>query len=217
VHALLHRRLILLPPRADLFGARGAKFHEALAPRLEESGREALASYRRVLQATQGELAGSRRALQALAQSPRWRAPARILMSLPGVGLVTAMTILAELGDYRRFQSRGQVAAYAGLAPIVRDSAEKVGRGPISRRGPALLRWVLVEAAWVAVRTPGLYAQLFAELSRGKPATVAIVAVARRLLVDGWTMLTKGQEFRFDAAKRVRGLRPAPVAVGLAG
>lgn len=204
VHALLHRRLLAPPAGADLFSHAGSAYLDQLAGTLDPAGAEALGHYRATLAAVRAELALSQRALRELARSGRWRAEAAILLSMPGVGVVTAMTILAELGDYRRFARRAEVAAYAGLVPVVRDSNDKTARGGITKRGPALLRWALIEAAHVAARRPGLYGVLYAELCAGKPRPVAITAVARRLLEDAWTLLIKREAFRFDAASRLR-------------
>jgi transposase len=204
VHALLHRRLLSPPAGADLFGLAGSAYLDSLAGTLDDAGAEALGHYRALLAAVKAELTASQKALRELARSERWKSDAAILLSVPGVGVVTAMTILAELGDYRRFARRAEVAAYAGLVPIVRDSSDKSGRGPITKRGPALLRWALIEAAHAAVRRPGVYGVLYAELAAGKPGPVAITAVARRLLEDAWTLLIKREAFRFDAASRLR-------------
>ena len=77
----------------------------------------------------------------------RWAKPAALLMTMPGVGLITALTILAELGELTRFRSRAAVANYAGLVPIRRDSNEKHYAGGITHRGSNHLRAVLTEAA----------------------------------------------------------------------
>jgi transposase len=79
----------------------------------------------------------------------------RLLTTIPGVGFLTAATLLAELADASRFATAGQVSAYFGLVPRVRSSAEVAHYGRITRAGSPHARRALVEAAHVAVRLPG--------------------------------------------------------------
>lgn len=77
---------------------------------------------------------------------------ARLLMSLPGVGPVVALTLLAEIGEISRFKSHRQLASYAGLVPSLRSSAGKDHLGRISKEGSTWMRWALVEAAQAVAR-----------------------------------------------------------------
>jgi transposase len=135
------------------------------------------------------------RSLDALAAAD----PAtRLVGTIPGAGTRTAEAIAAHLGGARRFASGKQVGAYAGLAPKQYQSGETDRAGKVTRRGPALLRKLLVECAWCMLRyNPGARAE-YARLTGGgtgrkKPA---IVALARRLLVRCWAMLRAGQPWR---------------------
>ena len=123
---------------------------------------------------------------------------------MPGLGLITAMTILAEVGAIDRFRRRSSVANYAGLVPVGRDSNEKVYRGGITRRGPAHLRAVLVEAAWIAMPRVPRYRALYERVAERKSKATAIVAVARRMLEDSWTMLKTDQAFRYGPGEAGR-------------
>lgn len=129
----------------------------------------------------------------------------RWLETIPGVGVVTAAVILAELGDAARFRHARQVASYAGLVPVVRESAGKrLARGRITRAGPPALRHALVEAAWSAVRHSPEVRGFYLGLCRRKAKNVAIVAVARRLLMAAWALLRHGECFdpaRFGAVE----------------
>lgn len=113
------------------------------------------------------------------------------LIQIPGLGLLSAMTILAAIGDISRFPSSRHLVSYAGLFPRLHDSGEKHQGGPISKEGRRDLRRVLIEAAWVAVQTHPYWKQEFARLCRRKPEGVAIVAIARRLLVAIWHILRR--------------------------
>ena len=110
------------------------------------------------------------------------------LQALSGIGPYTAMTLVAEIGDIARFPSPRKLCAWAGLTPNVRNSADRVRHGHITKQGPRAVRWVLVEAAHTAKRRPP-YAGDFAAIAhrRGKP--IATVAIARKLLARCYWVL----------------------------
>lgn len=195
VHALLHRRGILTPVGTGLFTQAGGKFLEEVP--LDEAGREILQRYQQTLEGLDQTIRDSTEALKGLMRRPRWAKPAALLETMPGVGLITALTILAELGDVSRFGSRAAVSNYAGLVPVVRESNARGYRGGITARGSGHLRGAVVEAAWVAIKKVPRYAALFRRVADKKGKQVAIVAVARKLLEDAWTMLRREEAFRY--------------------
>jgi transposase len=196
VHALLHRRGILTPAGAGLFSRAGRQFLQELT--LDEAGRDILERYLKSLDELEETIRDSTQALQGLLRRPRWAKPAALLQTMPGVGLITALTILAELGDIGRFRRRAAVSNYAGLVPVVRDSNEKHFRGGITGRGSGPLRAAMVEAAWTALKQVPRYAALFCRVTSRKGKPVAIVAVARQMLEDAWTMLRREEAFRYE-------------------
>jgi len=133
----------------------------------------------------------------AIAQQVGHERGVRRLLTIPGVGLVTAAVIWAALGDPRRFRGPKQVARYAGLDPQVEQSGERDRRGPISRQGKGLLRTVLVEAAQVAARHDTGYLRAF-YLRKAKQLGQkrAVVALARKLLIVAWRILCTGRPYR---------------------
>lgn len=194
IHAVFHRRGILTPS-GDLFTLAGREFMRQAA--LDEAGRAILDRYQAAMEMIERVIAESTAALRALRRRPRWMRSAALLESMPGIGLMTSLTILAELGELGRFHSRAAVANYAGLVPRVRRSNETTWTGGISRRGSHHLRAMLVEAAWVGMARVPVYAALFERVRRKSDARKAIVAVARRMLEDAWTMLRKDEPFRY--------------------
>jgi transposase len=123
----------------------------------------------------------------------------RLLETIPGVGPRTAETVVAYLGDAGRFRTGKQVSAYGGLVPRQYQSGECDRRGRITRRGPALLRKLLVECAWVMLRYNRWARAVYQRLSHGKARKKqAIVALARKLLVRCWAMLRDGTPWRDD-------------------
>lgn len=125
-----------------------------------------------------------------LDQLARENADVQLLKTTPGVGPRTAEAIVAHLHEPGRFDSGKQVSAYVGLVPRQYQSGELDRRGRITRRGPALLRKLLVECAWVMLRYNRWARAVYLRLSRGKARKKqAIVALARKLLVRCWAML----------------------------
>ena len=123
----------------------------------------------------------------------------RLLQTTPGVGPRTAEAVAAYLYDPHRFAAGKQVSAYAGLVPRQFQSGESDRRGRITRRGPALLRKLLVECAWASLRYNAWARAVYARLSRGKARKKqAIVALARRLLVRLWAMWRDRTPWRDD-------------------
>ncbi len=144
----------------------------------------ALAEYRHLVEL----LDHTEHRLDALAKQD---AGVQLLETTPGVGPRTAEAIVAHLHQPERFPSGKQVSAYVGLAPKQYQSGETDRRGRITRRGPALLRKLLVECAWVMLRYNGWARAVYLRLTHGGKARKkqAIVALARKLLVRCWAML----------------------------
>jgi transposase len=200
VHALLHRRGVLSPLK-DLFAKDGRRWLAELT--LDDAGREILDRHLLLIDQLRQTIAQSTAALNQLARSQRWCHQAALLRTMPGVGLITSLTLLAELGDIHRFKSRAAVSNFAGLVPVLRDSNDKHYGGGITHRGPTHLRGALVEAAWISRARVPQYAAIFRRVAERKGQRVAIVAVARRMLEDSWTMLTRDEVFRFMPATSV--------------
>jgi transposase len=119
---------------------------------------------------------------QHLQHEPRWAEPLALLRSVPGVGPVTAYTLLAFLPELGTL-SRQQIAALVGVAPMAAESGQWRGRRRI-RGGRARVRHVLYMAAVTASRCHPVLAPYYQQLrARGKPAKVALVACMRRLVV----------------------------------
>lgn len=124
-----------------------------------------------------------------------------ILRSAPGVGEVVSEVVLAELGDGARFDSLKDATAYAGLAPGKRESDGKRKDLPITKQGSALLRWAMVEAAWVAVAQSVRWRGVYEALKKRRQSKRAIIAVARRLLAVLVSMLKSGTMYRWSLAE----------------
>jgi transposase len=114
------------------------------------------------------------------------------LMALPGVGRLTAMTLVAEIGDISRFPTARKLCAWAGLTPAVRNSDRKIRHGHITKQGSVWVRWILQEAAQTAKKRPP-FADTYAQLARRRGTQIATVAIARRLLARCFHILKEVQ------------------------
>lgn len=191
IHAVLHQRL-LHPPADELFGSSGRRFLEALA--LDAIGREILDTELRLLDCVQLEIARfDGRMSETAYPDPR----VRLLMTLPGVDVTVALTLLAALGDVSRFPSPDHATSYLGLVPSTRQSAEHCYHGPITKRGRSHARWMLVQAAQHLRTHPGPLGHFFRKLAHKKGHNVAVVATARKLVVIAWHLLSKGEPYRY--------------------
>ena len=121
---------------------------------------------------------------------------AGLLQSIPGVGVITSLTILAEVGDFSRFKRPEQLASYAELVSSSYSSGERTRLGHITHRGSVWLRTALVEATnTVNPKWGGLYT-FYLRIKEKKGSKVARVALARKMLVLSWYLITKDQYFK---------------------
>jgi transposase len=114
------------------------------------------------------------------------------LQALPGIGPITAMTLVAEIGDIGRFPTARKLCAWAGLTPTVRNSDRKVRHGHITKQGSPWVRFVLQEAAQRAKTRPP-FASFYAKTAARRGTHIATVAVARKLLARCFHVLTELQ------------------------
>jgi transposase len=132
-----------------------------------------------------------------------WDQSMTYLMQLPGFGVITAMTVLAAIGEIQRFESARHLASYSGLTPGLEQSGTKYREKGITKEGRKELRWALVEVAQRAVKSDPLWKHRFQELQKRLHRNQAIVAVARRLLELVWYILTRCQPYRHFSQERI--------------
>jgi transposase len=145
--------------------------------------------------------------LEELAAKERYAEKVEWLTSAPGVGLITAMTFLVEIGDISRFDSCEEFAAFLGLVPSESSSGERIRRGELVRGGKRRVRTALVEASWNAIgQDEGLqevYDRLKLRLGEGA-SRIAIVGIARRMALAFRAMLRDEEGWRSPAERRAK-------------
>jgi len=134
--------------------------------------------------------------LKKLAMSERYKNSVKLLMSAPGIGVLTAIRLALEWGDVSRFGRKEEFAGFLGLVPSEYSSGEKEHRGHITRQGnPSVRRW-LTESSWVAIRHDPVLLDKFRRVSSHCGSKKkAIVAVARKLALRLRRVLLSGEPY----------------------
>jgi transposase len=121
---------------------------------------------------------------------------ARLLATMPGLGPLLSLTFAAEIGEVSRFTSAGKLVGYAGLAPRISQSGERSAIGALSKAGSRTLRWAAVEAAHQAWRPSNPWHDHYLRVSARHGKNPAKSAVARKLLIAAWHMLSRDEPFK---------------------
>jgi len=197
LQSVLHR-LNLRPPDGELFANKQRGWWEALELSATERLRvdQDLATRDHI-----GEQIGVIEAeLRRLSTSEVWAEQVPYLLQLPGIGLLTAMTLLGAIGDVTRFGAAKQLVGYAGRGAGVHDSGKSHRDKGSTKQGRRDLRLVLVEAARTAVQTHPYWKREFARLAKRIGEHKAVVAIARKLLIVVWhVLMAKSADRRADA------------------
>lgn len=178
-------------PYTDLFGLKAQEWLKKLSLRspYQEEREELMGMWAQLsTQIAKHDLACRERT----GRSPQ----AQLLMSIPGIGVITALTILAEVGDFARFKRPEQLASYAGLVSSSYSSGERTRLGHITHRGSVWLRTALVEATNTVNPKWGHLHDFYRRIAEKKGSKVARVALARKMLVLAWHLVTTDQYFK---------------------
>ena len=165
-----------------------------------EPAKLVLESHIRNLEFLQSERKVIDRQLELISHKPEHEAVIDALMTVPGIGLLTAMAFHLEIYKPERFPREEEIASYLGLAPTVKHSGEKHPRGHLLPVGQKRLRSLLVEASWIWVAHDKYAASLYHKLlgKTGVPQK-AIAAVARKLAIILWRLSIEKRAYRFVA------------------
>lgn len=133
--------------------------------------------------------------LKELAGKRLYKKRVNILLTIPGVGIVSAMELLLELQDMNRFRRADQLAAYVGLTPSQYSSADKIRMGRITCIGKNSLRAILVQAAWCLIRKDGVMRERYEKIKARSGGKRSIIAIARQLLIRMRRILLDGSQY----------------------
>lgn len=122
------------------------------------------------------------RNIRALSETEKYRTNVSLLKTAPGISALTAMILLTELHTISRFKTLDKLSSYAGLIPRTDSSGEKDKKTNMTNRRNSMLRTLLIESAWVAVRKDPALIMAFNKLCKRTIKTKAIVVIAKKLL-----------------------------------
>lgn len=142
------------------------------------------------------------RNIKELSQSDKYRGNFYNLITIPGVSLITSMSILTEVEDINRFGSSKKFIGYLGLHPTYRSSGETFQNGEITFRHNKYLRMLLVESSHIAVqKDPAMMQEFIRYRKEGKEYNVAIIKIARKLACRIYYMLRDNRKYEIGVVK----------------
>jgi transposase len=137
-----------------------------------------------------------RKQLQQLSVLPRYKDTVRRFSSCPGIGAITAIRLALEWGDIERFDRKETFGSYLGLTPGEFSSGERERKGHITRQGNGMIRYMLTESAWIAIRHDPILLDKFQKVwHRSGSKKKAIVAVAHKIGLRLWALERLKQEY----------------------
>lgn len=135
------------------------------------------------------------RKVRELSKTNRYCKPIELLRSIPGIGLITSMTIITEIEDIQRFKSLDELCSYVGIIPSTSSSGEKERIGEITNRGNKFLKGMIIESAWMALRSDPVLLQTYVRLKKKMDGNKAIIRVARKLVARILFVLVKEKPY----------------------
>lgn len=123
------------------------------------------------------------REIRTLSRSEKYKEDIKNLTSIPGIGLLSAMVLVTEIGEIDRFRRFDYLNNYAGLLPTEHSSGDSEKKGRIIQRCNKQIKRIIIEAAWVAARNDSYLKNKFEELKKRMKASKAIIIISRKLLI----------------------------------
>jgi transposase len=163
---------------------------------VESSGQAALQALIDNSRYLRQQLLDITRKIRVLSQSETYKTNVKLLCSIPGIGMLTAMTLLTELERIVLYQKLDQLCGYIGFIPSTNSSSDKQRIGDITPRGKKHLRSMLIESAWIAVRNDPALRKKYNELCGRMKSNKAIIRIAKKLTNRIRYVLLNQKEYR---------------------
>ncbi|QQS32972.1 MAG: IS110 family transposase [Acidobacteriota bacterium] len=188
IHSVLHRNMVH-QERSDLFGTSGRRWleniirGEGIKTPVPELDRMRIGSLLNEIDRIDALVADLESVIASyVALRPHLKEQMDRLLSITGVNLVVASSLIGTIGDIGRFPDKKKLAAYFGVVPSTYQSGDTSRNGRITKQGRAEARWLIIEAAEILRRSPGPMRALYSRIQRKRNHNVAVVAVARKLV-----------------------------------
>jgi len=163
--------------------------------------RQTLDNYIRIGEIQRKELLLLNRQVRDLSQTDNYLDNYNLLISMPGIGLMTAMTFLSQIGDIGRFKQLDELCNYIGLVPRMYGTGEKMQTGKMIKRGRKELKIMLIEASWDAIRMDPALMSKFNELTKRMNKNKAIIRIARKMVSRMRSILLNQKRYELGIIK----------------
>ncbi len=137
--------------------------------------------------------------IRKLSRTERYRENVNLLCTIPGISILTAMILLTELWDIQRFANIDKLCSFIGLVPSEHSSGEKENRNYMTCRGKGILKRIIIESSWTAIRKDSGLLMSFNQLSRRMKKSRAIITISRKLVGRIMYVLNHKEEYKFLA------------------
>jgi transposase len=192
IHAVLAKRGVLFYPVKDIFGKTGREFISSLP--LPSIYRKEVDGYLSLIDQIDSII--KKREKDIKNQVVKESKEAQLLLTIPGISYFSALLLVSEIGDIKRFPSHKKLASYTGLTGTISESADKTYQGSLKKDSNKYVRWILIEASDHAIKKdPGLFA-FYRKIAYKKGNNKARVAVAHKLLISIYFMLKNNQVYQ---------------------
>jgi transposase len=190
IHALLIKRGIKLPTKSL-----GKKALKLISESIQEN--DLLEHYINMLWYNEQEVNFIEDKISEIASQSE---EAKLLMTIPGIAEISAMEIIAEIGEIKRFPTADKLCSYAGLVPSIKQSGSTLRFGRLIQQSSKNLKSTLISACWITIRTreSNPLQEFYKKLSKKKGKQKAICATARKLCCVIYAMLKNKEEFRYS-------------------
>lgn len=161
----------------------------------QQAGKETLSILVREAEQQRALLLDTTRKIRELSKNEKYALNMKLLRSIPGIGFVTAITLLTEIENIERFENTDHLAGFVGLVPSRHSSGDKEKHGEMTFRGQESIKRALIESSWIAARRDPALNMAFHNYAKRMEANKAIIRIARKVLNRIYFVLTKKQEY----------------------
>lgn len=161
-----------------------------------ESGKYSINVLIREIESLRSNILDVTKRIRQLSQTQDYKVRVELLQSVPGIGLITGMTFLTEIDKIERFESTDKLCSFIGLVPTMHSSGEKEVHGHITYRSNHLLRRMLIESSWIAIRYDPALMRAYHEYCKRMVPNKAIIRIARKLITRIQFVLVNKQAYK---------------------
>ena len=161
-----------------------------------ESGKYSIEVLIREIESLRSNILDVTKKIKSLSQTEQYQSNIELIQSVPGIGLITGMTFLTEIDKIDRFDTTDKLCSFIGLVPTMHSSGEKEIHGHITYRSNHLLRRMLIESSWIAIRHDPALMRAYHEYCKRMEPNKAIIRIARKLITRIQFVLVKKQTYK---------------------